>query len=394
MTSALPSKNTPHARAREAPFGPTVAVLSGTALLATGQLYGVIPLLGRMAHDWHTKPTALTWLVTAFGLGYAAGFLLFGPLSDRYGRRRIIVGGVAATALTSLLVITATGTAPAIALRVLQGLTIGAFPPAAFAYVGERLPVRRRLVTVTAMTTGFLSSAVVGQLAAQWSASALGWRPFFLGSAALFAVAALALHRVLLPGSQATTTSPLAAYRAMPGLLRSPSLRMLYVATPVVLASFVAIFTGLQLNGVQGLLGLRASALPVILAIPFLTGRLARVPGVLRAAGALVLAALSTGLIGLLHPGTLGLAVLLMGVTAGVAVAAPGLIDTIGSRAGAARGPAVSVFTALLFLGASLGPQLASALHGQGLTGLSLVLATLLLMGAVFTVAARDRTGN
>src|SRR5262249_22183051 len=139
----------------------------------------------------------------------------------------------------------------------------------------------------------------------------------------------------------------------------------------------------------HGLLGLRASALPVILAIPFLTPRLSRVAAHTRAGSALLLAAAALGLIGLLHPATAGLSVLLMAVTRGVAGAAPGLIDTIGPRAGTARGPAVSLFTSLLFIGASLGPQLASALSTGGLAPLAYALTGLLGLGALLAFTAR-----
>ncbi|GAA2578106.1 MFS transporter [Actinomadura fulvescens] len=385
-TAAPPVPATP--AAGYAPFARTLVVFSITALLATAQLYGLIPLVNTIAADWHTSPTAVTWLMTVYGLGYAAGFLLFGPLSDRYGRRRVIVTGVAATAVATLAVAAAPGLGLGVALRIVQGMTMGAFPPVAMAYVGERIEPRRRLVTVTTMTTGFLAAAVVGQLAAQWLAT-FGWRVFFVAGAAAFAVAAVALRWAMLPDAPASGASPLDAYRVMPSLLRSPDLRLLYAAVPTVLTAFVAIYTGLQLTGTTGLLGLRASALPVILAIPFLTPRLARVPGPRRAALALAAAAAGTGLIGLLTPGTAVLALLLMLVTAGIAVAAPSLIDTIGSRAGAARGPAISLFTALLFAGASLGPQIAGLLADHGIAPLAFALTVMLAAGSVLTVAAR-----
>ncbi|GAA1589939.1 MFS transporter [Actinomadura kijaniata] len=365
-----------------APFGRTAAVFSFTALLATGQLYGLIPLVDAMAGRWHTTPAAVTWLMTVYGFGYAAGFLLFGPLSDRYGRRRVIVTGVAGAAVLTAALAAAPGFGVALALRVAQGMAMGAFPPVAMAYVGERIEPRRRLVTVTAMTTGFLAAAAIAQVAAQ-AVAGYGWRWFFVAGAALFALAAVALHRVMLPDAPDAGRSPLDAYRAMPSLLVSRDLRLIYAAVPTVLTGFVAVFTGLQLTGVTGLLGLRASGLPVILAVPFLMPLLARVNAPLRAGLALALAGAAALLTGLLTPGTAGLAVLLMLLTAGVAVAAPSLIDTIGARAGAARGPASSLFTALLFVGASLGPQLAGALTGGGLAPLSYALAALFGAGAL-----------
>ncbi|REE99530.1 MFS transporter [Thermomonospora umbrina] len=385
--SLAPSRPTPRPAPATAPFARTAAVLSFTALLATGQLYGVIPLFAAMEDDWGAGRTTLTWMVSVFGFGYVAGFLLFGPLSDRFGRRRVVVWGVAATTLTTALVATAPSLGSGLALRALQGLTIGAFPPVAMAYVGERVEPRRRLVTLTAMTTGFLSAAVLGQLAAQGLAATVGWRAFFLFGAVAFAVAAVALHRVMLPDPPVGGRSPLDAYRAMPALLVSPRLRRLYLATLTVLGSFVAVFTGLELSGVDGLLGLRAAALPVILAIPFLTPRLARLPGPHRVGAALALAAGAVALAGLLEPGTAVLAVLLIALTGGIAIAAPGLVDTVGTRAGDARGPAISLFTAVLFLGASIGPQIAGPLTSHGFAPLAYVLAGLLLSGSLLAAS-------
>lgn len=306
-----------------------------------------------------------------------------------HGRDRVIVGGVAATALTIALVAVSPSPGAAIVLRVLQGLTIGAFPPVAMAYITERVEPHRRLVTVTSLTTGFLAAAVIGQLAAQGLAEVLGWRSFFVSGGLAFAVMAVLLRWALLPDGPSSGASPLAAYRAMPALLRAPGLRLLFLAVPAVLGPFVAIYTGLQLAGTSGLLGLRASALPVLLAIPFLTPRLSRIPGPARAGLALTLSAIGVALAGLVEPGMLGLALPLMLVAAGTSVAAPGLIETIGSRAGASRASAISLFSALLFVGASLGPQLAGALSGHGLRVLGLVLAAVLLGGAALTAASR-----
>ncbi|XVQ13642.1 MFS transporter [Spirillospora sp. CA-255316] len=381
---------------RHAPFGPTVVALAATALLAAGQLYGMIPLLGPAAAGWDARPAALTWLVSAFGFGYAAGFLLLAPLSDRFGRRRVVVAGLAATAVTTALVAASPGPDAALALRALQGLTAGAFPPVAMAYVAERVEPHRRLVTITSMTTGFLASAALGQLAAQGLAATLGWRWFFAFGAAAFAASAVLLRRVMLPDLPAARRSPLEAYRAMVPLLRAPRLRLLFLTVPVVLASFVALYTGLELTGTTGLLGLRASALPAILAVPFLTPWLARLPGPRRVALALALMAAGTAAVGLLDPGTTVLALLLLAVTAGTAVAAPALIDTIGSRAGADRAAAVSLYSALLFAGGSLGPQIAGALAGRGMGALALALTALLAAGAAFALASgrgsRDRS--
>lgn len=91
------------------------------AVLVSGQLYMVIPLLHDMATGWGSTTGALAWLVTAFAIGYGVGFLLFGPLSDRFGRRRLLMVGMPLAALTTALVAVSPGAEMAIVLRGLQG---------------------------------------------------------------------------------------------------------------------------------------------------------------------------------------------------------------------------------------------------------------------------------
>ncbi|WP_327328110.1 MFS transporter [Streptomyces sp. NBC_01210] len=70
-----------------------------------GQMYTVLALLHPMAASFGTTPGQATWTATAFGFAHATGFLLAGPLSDRFGSRAVItarlVAASAATAGTS-----------------------------------------------------------------------------------------------------------------------------------------------------------------------------------------------------------------------------------------------------------------------------------------------------
>ncbi|RJL31818.1 MFS transporter [Bailinhaonella thermotolerans] len=370
-------------------------------MLLTGQLYAVIPMFGSLAREWAVAPSAPAWLATAFSTGYAAGFLLFGPVSDRYGRRRVIVAGLAATAVTTALVAAAPGLGVAIGLRVLQGVTAAAFPPAAFAYVAERFDPDRRAPALAALTSAYLASAVVAQVAAQGVLAVAGWRVFFLASAAGFALLALAVRRVLLPDAPAENAagSPFAVYRAVPGLLRTPGLPPLYLATTTLLTGFVGVYTGLQLAGwAPGpLLALRATALPAIVAVPLLMPWLARVPAPRRAGLGLLLAAAAAGLTALTvltSSNVVGLALALALFSGAIAATAPAMVETVGRWAGAARGTGVSLFTFMLFAGAALGPQLAGGLAAAG--GFAVVLAAVALVqaaGAAIVLVAARRAG-
>ena len=98
----------------------TLALLSAVAPFAT-DLY--LPAFPAMVDDLHTSPTNVQLTLTAFLLGLAAGQLVFGPLSDRYGRVKPLVFGAAVCVLASVVAVVAPTIEVLVAARLAQGLT-------------------------------------------------------------------------------------------------------------------------------------------------------------------------------------------------------------------------------------------------------------------------------
>ncbi|MFC7107965.1 MFS transporter [Nonomuraea rubra] len=346
-----------------APFASTLAAFTLTAILVSGQLYIVIPLLHDMAAGWGSSAGGLTWLVTAFGIGYGIGFLVFGPLSDRYGRRRLLMIGLPLAALTTALVALSPSPEVALGLRAVQGVAVAMFPPAGMAYLGERLEPRRRVVAIAAVTGAFLASAVLLQVAAQLLVNVIGWRGLFGLSAAGFVLAALGVRAVMLPDvSRQAAGSLWSAYRPLPGLLLHRVLSLRYLATFMLMVGFVAVYTGLQIYGGSSpaeLLALRAAGLPSIVLMPLLMPWLARIRMTTRAAAFLAAAALALAVIGL--TGTAVLVLLLALFVAAITGGLPSMNESISAEAGPARGTALALFSAALAVGGSVGPQVAAA---------------------------------
>ncbi|MGW5687770.1 MFS transporter [Nonomuraea sp. NPDC003754] len=352
-----------------------------------------------MAAGRHTNPNALTWLVTAFAAGYGLGFLLFGPLSDQYGRRRLLLLGMPIAAAATALVAASPNPAVAIALRFVQGVAVATFPPAGMAYLGESVEPRRRVVAISAITGAFLASAVLLQVGGQLVVGALGWRGLFLLPAVGLAAAALALRAVMIPDAPRRSAVSLAsAYRVVPSLLANPALALRYAAVLVLLGGFVAVYTGLQLSGIVTssgeLLGLRASGLPSILLVPLLTPWLARLGAPVRAAAFLLLGAAVLVVTGATVPGAVGLAVLLALYVAAITAGLPALNESIAALAEGSRGTALALFSFFLAVGSSLGPLAAASFTGfnllmYGLAGAMVVAALAVLASRAITAGRR-----
>src|SRR5215471_3797449 len=78
--------------------------------------------LPALARDLHATTTQLQWVVDAYNLVFAALLLAFGSLSDRYGRKGMLVAGLAVTGGASLAGGFTTTAGELIAARAVMGL--------------------------------------------------------------------------------------------------------------------------------------------------------------------------------------------------------------------------------------------------------------------------------
>lgn len=107
----------------------TVPLLLVLALLASVAPFGIdlyLPAFPRMAADLRTSDTAIQLTLTMFLLGLAAGQLVFGPLSDKLGRRGPLLAGSAAFVAASVLATFSPTIGVLLVARLVQGLSAAA----------------------------------------------------------------------------------------------------------------------------------------------------------------------------------------------------------------------------------------------------------------------------
>ncbi|MFC7153976.1 MFS transporter [Halomarina halobia] len=376
----------------------TVAILALTGLAVVSEQYVSIPLFPTMRRLFDLSQAEASWLGTAFGLAYAGGFLVFGPLSDRYGRKTIMVPGLLALALSTLAVGFSPSFEVLVGLRVVQGITAATFAPAALAYLSEILPASIRATGIAVTTTGFLVAGIAGQVYADAVTLAVGWEWVFWGLAAIYGVFVVLLYVLPRTGSAAdqSVTSLLTVYARMGRLLRNRVLLAAYLVAFTLLFTFVGMYSGLAPYlqttfgiGPEQLLLVRLAGIPGMVLSP-LAGRLVVRYGSARVViGGLVLAAGGLGIEAVAG----SLAVLVGGsivFVTGIAAAVPSLISFVGETAASARGAAVALYTCILFIGASLGPLVATYLQPIGFVGLCGALALVLLLAAGVLALGRN----
>jgi MFS transporter, YNFM family, putative membrane transport protein len=383
-----------------APVVAPLTVLISCALLVLMQFYVAIPLVPVLAEAFgRGQPAAAAALGTTYGLAYALGFLIFGPLSDRYGRKQILVPGMAVLAIATAGLAVAPSLPIVAVLRFVQGLVAASFAAAGLAYIGEALPRRWRATGIGAISTAFLSAGILGQVYAQGVALRLGWRWVFGLAAPAFAIAAIAIAVVLLDIRHGQPESLGHRYRELGRLAIRRDLALPNAASFWVLLSFVAMYAALApiLRGQFGLddtsvLLVRLAGLPAILLAPlagWLVGRhgatKVAVVGYLLAALGLAAEAISVGALWAL---VLASVVFVLGV----AVIVPAVIGLIGGRGGSSRAGALALNGLVVFAGASLGPLVAQL--PIGFSGLMLMLAAVLVVGSVLVAISSRATAD
>src|SRR5580692_3375360 len=149
-----------------------------------------------LAKEWGLTKGALGPVFSAGLFGLMIGALLFGPLADRIGRKKIIVLSTLAFGIGALVTALVQDVNALLAIRFLTGLGLGGAMPNAIATTSEFNPRRRRATMVMIMFAGFSIGAALGGMLAAALIPAFGWRSVFIvgGAAPLLLVPILILR--------------------------------------------------------------------------------------------------------------------------------------------------------------------------------------------------------
>ncbi|MGA8742595.1 MAG: MFS transporter [Terracidiphilus sp.] len=212
------------------------------------ELYCTQPLLPLLAHLFHASKTGVGMTVSAATLGVAISAPIFGTVTERLARKRVIVISILGVSIPTLLAATSTSLAQLIFWRFLQGIMVPGIIAVVVTYIGEEWPPDRVALIMSFYVSGTALGGFIGRISAGILADYFSWRVSFiaLGAASLVGAAAVAAwlphgHRRSLPHPK---TNPLPAFPyQVQEMFRSRRLVATFAVGFNVLFSLVGVFT-------------------------------------------------------------------------------------------------------------------------------------------------------
>ncbi|HEX6443953.1 MAG TPA: MFS transporter [Streptosporangiales bacterium] len=185
--------------------------------------------LPEMVRQLHATTTQLQWVVDSYNLVFAALLLAFGSLSDRFGRKGMLLAGLAVVGVTTLAGGFTTSPAQLIAARSVMGLGAAMTFPATLSLISNVFSERTERARAIGLwgATGGVAIAT-GPIVGGWLLQHFSWASVFIAMAPVAAVA-LVLAALAVPGSKDAGAGAVAP--DIPGLLLSSAAMALLVFT-------------------------------------------------------------------------------------------------------------------------------------------------------------------
>lgn len=154
-----------------------IAFLSAFIPLST-DIY--LPALPRMVESFHTSASLINLTLIFFFIFYAIGTMFWGPLSDKYGRKPILLVGMIIYSIASILCIFSANVYQLIIFRILQSIGCGAATAVSTAIVKDVYSGGKRVSILAVVQSMGMVSPIISPVVGAIILGCLSWRGVFI----------------------------------------------------------------------------------------------------------------------------------------------------------------------------------------------------------------------
>ncbi|HZG74160.1 MAG TPA: MFS transporter [Chondromyces sp.] len=161
---------------RDRAFWKIIGALICASLISFANLYFVQPMMPLFVRNFSISTAEASLSLSLAVLAMMAGLLLFGFLSDRFGRRRIMDIGLALSILPIILMPFVPSFQLFLVLRIVQGFFIACIPAAAIAYVSEEVAKQSVSIGIMLYIAANGIGGMMGRVFIGYLSDHSGWR--------------------------------------------------------------------------------------------------------------------------------------------------------------------------------------------------------------------------
>ncbi|MEB5929985.1 MFS transporter [Acinetobacter schindleri] len=225
--------------------------LAGFAIFSS--LYCVQPMMPILADYFHISPTQSSFPLSFSTIALAVGLIFTGLISDRFGRKPIMVWSLFSVAVLLLLSAVLPVWSVFLATRVLIGLTVSGVAAVAMTYIGEEVAAKDVGFAMGLYISGTAIGGMSGRLIAGVLVDFIPWQSATL-IIGLINLCIATIFYCLLPKSRNFQAYPIKLSRFLTTFqhnLSDPKLRILFLQGFILMGCFVSVFNYLSYRLIQ-----------------------------------------------------------------------------------------------------------------------------------------------
>lgn len=160
--------------------GPVILLLALAAFASSSTFRICDALLTVFANEFDIRTAQASTTVMYFAIAYGVMQFFYGPVSDRFGKFRVLSFATFGCAIGSLIVTTGSTFKWIEIGRLFSGATAAGIIPLSMAWIGDHVPYERRQATLAKFMLGSITGLAAGQLMGGIFADTIGWRWAFV----------------------------------------------------------------------------------------------------------------------------------------------------------------------------------------------------------------------
>ncbi|MEO5842739.1 MAG: MFS transporter [Acidimicrobiales bacterium] len=166
-------------------------IMAGVAASSFANML-LVAALPTISEDLHSRTSVVAWVNIAPAIAFGVSMPLFGKLGDLYGHRRVFIWGWTVATVLAFATAFSPNVASLIVLRTASQLAGASTSPAAFGILARVVAPADRARAFGKVVTVLSASPVIAIVVGGPLVDSLGWRPMFIGQAAIATVAVIA----------------------------------------------------------------------------------------------------------------------------------------------------------------------------------------------------------